>query len=217
MATEFNYDRETIVIGDFTELDFDHFKPELEWAERTAKLAQTAFHAPEFLISLKEASAEDDFVLWYAQQSPRNILELRVGLKDAMIKHAKNELRISAPIFSGRGATDVIYRGEAPRVGSDELIWGSTIREWNNRIGESMNNPFNYMYRRHVKYEQPSDHKYEQFVPMIAVFDSEQLELTDNNSIDRTSWRTTLGKTAVEVISGVYYFDPTKLVFQKRT
>lgn len=207
---EFPHDRDVITIAPLAEV-YTEFDAATDWEERTNLQAAEGFSPDEFCLGLKEVSLGEDPIRWLASQNrPKNLLQSRVGLLGTMLAHAESEMPDANLAYSGRNGAQTLCSGAPFRTPEDGRVWATPASTWKQCIGESFNNPFSYLLAR----QRRCQGRAEPFVPMIAAFDTDKLELADGNRYDKTSWKARPGQTILGSIACLYYFNPKSFVLQ---
>ena len=215
---EYPYDGEVITIKELNDKSYADFRPDKQWGERLKALDAANFTPIEVCVGLKEVTLEDNPIRYYMKlldmsaAGRQDILAMRLGIMNAILTHAEDQLGLQSPAFSGRGGNRTLYKGEPFNTPNDGRIWATLPGVWRDSIGTSMNNPISYLYSRQHAH-QSVENNGQAFAPMIAAFDTDKLELTDGNRADATSWRPRTGQTVLGSAACLYYFNPRHLTF----
>lgn len=211
----------SISVESLNAANFAKFKLPVTWGERQFLLDANPGYLPrEYLIgriavNLTNVDADTSTSLMdvLIQQSELsgsvNILSIRGKLLDAILGH-NTKFGVEKPIYSGRSGNDPI-RGVPLRIAKNGVVWGVTQDRWRESLGNSFNNPFNYIYKRFKKRDEAEG---KVFVPTIAVFDMNKLSPCKGNRFDNTSFQAGEGlKSPIEALASLYYFDPDRFDF----
>jgi hypothetical protein len=198
------------VITPLDESVYNYFDSEISWEMHLEIVKQLGINAVEYAIGIEKQYSNPDIAAIFEriELPPANILHVRTEIMKSVIQHAHEFLNVHNPIYSGRSGNSVIYDGTAPRVGTDDLVWAVNDTLFTGVVGEVMNNPFAYMYKKYNAYSGNGP-----FVPMISVFDSDKMVQSNGYTTDTTAWKPATGYSLHDCIAGLYYFNPKQLTF----
>ena len=202
MSKRMSSSRDSLVeIVPMGEVEFGALSKGIDFSSHQHRLGSNGITASEFCIGLALDDNMTDFEkILELLSRPKNIVDNRVDVREALIVHAISHLGVARPLFSEKNGNAILRNGVAFKTSETNILHAATPSNWRDG-GDS--DVMKYVYTKWKSLDTA------EYTPMIAMFDSKKIVPSIPNAPRNGTWL--LPESPSErfvALTAMYYFWP---------